>query len=109
MSKKNRKRNRKKKQMFNGIVDNYPAKCPSCGNATALRMSQRTRQKFVGCFGYPGCNWSFSLNNPAINPTPKYIPKVFPKEDIENMEKYYQELQFLCDVGDEEARNKMDK
>lgn len=109
MSKKNRKRNRKKKALLNGVIENFPSKCPNCGNKTIMRKSQRTKQKFVGCLGFPGCNWSYSLNNPVLNPIPKYIPKSFPKEEIGNMEEYYQELQLLCDIGDEEARKKMDE
>lgn len=110
MTKKNRKRNRKKKALLSGVQSsNYPSKCPSCGSKTILRVSQRTRQKFVGCLGFPGCNWSFNLNGSVINTIPKYIPKVMPKEEIGNMEEYYYELQLLCDVGDEGARIKMDK
>lgn len=109
MTKKNRKRNRKKKALLNNVQSNYPSKCPSCGSKTILRVSQRTKQKFVGCLGFPGCNWSFNLNGSVINPVPKYIPKVMPKEEVGNMEAYYCELQLRCDVGDEEARVKMDK
>lgn len=110
MSKKNRKRNRKKKQLLNNLGNgsNHPSKCPDCGNKTILRTSQRTKQKFIGCLGFPGCNWSYNLNNPAVNPIPKYIPKSLPKEEVGNMEKYYHELQLLCDIGDEEARDRMD-
>lgn len=108
MSKKNRRRNRKKKQILSG-VSGYPSKCPSCGSKTIMRVSQRTRQKFVGCLGFPGCNWSFGLNS-VISPVPKiYVPKPMPKEEVGGMEEYYNELQIRCDEGDSEARVKMDK
>lgn len=107
MTKKNRKRNRKKKQLLSG-QSNYPSKCPLCGSKTMVRNSRRTKQKFVGCLGFPGCNWSYNLNFVA-SIVPKYIPPSFPKAEVGEMEKYYNELQLLCDVGDEEARDEMDK
>lgn len=107
MTKKNRKRNRKKKQLLAGGESNYPSRCPVCASKTILRVSRRTKQKFVGCLGFPGCNWSYNLNTNII--VPKYIPPSLPKAEVGEMEKYYYELQLLCDVGDEMARDEMDK
>lgn len=107
MSKKNRKKNRKIRQMSIGSLASYPSKCPSCGNKTLLRTSQRTGQKFVGCLGFPGCNWSYNLNS-VFNPAPRVIlrPVVL---KTGSSEEYYHELQLRCDIGDETARDAMDK
>jgi ssDNA-binding Zn-finger/Zn-ribbon topoisomerase 1 len=107
MTKKNRKRNRKKKQLLSGGQESFPSRCPVCSCKTILRVSRRTGQKFVGCLGFPGCNWSYNLNTVIV--VPKYIPPSLPKAEVGEMEVYYHELQLLCDVGNEEARDEMDR
>jgi len=32
--------------------------CPRCGKTLVQRINGRTKQKFIGCSGFPGCKFS---------------------------------------------------
>ena len=36
-------------------------KCPSCKKTTILRTNRRTKERFIGCSGFPKCRWTSSL------------------------------------------------
>jgi len=97
-------------------------KCPNCDEGILMiRQAKKTRQKFVGCNGYPDCKTIFNVPKvPVIKPMPNQpdeegkiwifagksegnMQKVCINDKLpqENQEKQYEEEGMLCPNCDE--------
>lgn len=71
------------------------AKCPNCEDGMLMiRQAKKTKQKFIGCNGYPDCKTIFNLPSvPVIKPIPNQPEEdgkifVFAGKSEGNMSKY---------------------
>ena len=49
-------------------------KCPKCGKPLATRLG--SRGKFIGCTGYPECDYTRNVETTdAEKPIPAFLPK----------------------------------
>ncbi len=38
-------------------------KCPDCGKDLIVRENRKTKELFIGCTGYPNCDYSQSIDD----------------------------------------------
>jgi DNA topoisomerase-1 len=51
-----------KQRVWDGIrTDSVVGPCPKCGKDMLIRVSKKSRKKFIGCSGYPDCETGYSL------------------------------------------------
>jgi len=58
--------------------DEVVGKCqaPDCGGNLIIRVSSRTKKKFIGCSNYPKCNQSFSMPQNGLVLTTDTVCKI---------------------------------